>query len=121
MKEKIGIFWVIEETVYAFLEEVGKGENAYVAETGIVDSAYAHFCIWEKELSAKYPCADFATFPRGRVVYDTRKHAFILYVDECITNGEIKKICSVFNLKNPQIAYDEHYTCDQCIGDKELF
>lgn len=121
MEEKVGIFWVIDGEVYAYVEEIPAERSAYTATTGIVDSTYAHFSIWEKDLGNKFPVADFATYPRGRVVYDIREKVAILYVDECITNGEIAQICAKFALKNPKIAYDEHYTCDQCIVEKELF
>ncbi len=121
MKEKIGIFWVIGGEVYAYTEEISVENNAYTRMTGIIDSRYAHFDVWDKDMENKFPGADFATYPRGRVVYDIREKVAILYVDECITNGEIAKICAKFALKNPKIAYDEHYTCDQCIMDKELF
>ncbi len=122
MKEKIGIFWVIDGKVYAYQEEINEEAlTERTALTGIIDSNYAHFSTWEENLASVYPEADFASFPRGRVVYDTRQGQAVVYVDECITNGEIAKICAAFHLNNVRIDYDEHYTCDQCIGDKELF
>lgn len=120
----IGIFWVIKGKLFSFcqsFEEVMKRENARIDLTNIIDCSLSHFEVWEKELAKQYPNADFATYPRGRVVFDIATNKYFLYVDECITNAEITEIVKRFQLEKYEIAYDEHYTCDGCIDEKELF
>ena len=121
MKGYIGIFWVIEGRIYASKERVDEqaiSRDRRVMLTGILDSSFAHFEEWEKGLQYKYPQADFAVYPRGRVVYSVAEKQYILYLDECITNGEVQKIVQEFALPTYRIDYDEHYTCDGCLCEK---
>ena len=120
----IGIFWVIEGEVYASKEILTKKrilEDKRGAMTGIIDSNFSHFEEWEKGLQTKYPQADFAVYPRGRVVYSLQEQTFILFLDECITNAQVRKIVTLFGLSAYRIDYDEHYTCDGCIEEKGIF
>lgn len=121
---KVGIFWVIKGEIFAYtqsIEETLQKEQARVDMTGVVDSSFSHYKKWEETLSGKYPYADFATYPRGRVVFSLARREYIIYVDECITNGEIAKVVKKFDLDAYRIDYDEHYSCDNCIDKKDLF
>ena len=120
----VGIFWVIEGKVFCCCQEVNLAKEIAkerIKITNIIDSSLSHFEVWENTLARQYPNADFATYPRGRVVFDSSIGEYLLYVDECITNGEIVKIAKSFQIEKYQIAYDEHYTCDGCIDEKEMF
>ena len=124
MESCIGIFWVIEDEVFARKEILSKKrilEDKRGALTGIIDSKFSHFEEWEKSLQTKYPQADFAVYPRGRVVYSLKEKTFILFLDECITNAQVRKIATLFALFAYRIDYDEHYTCDGCIEEKGIF
>lgn len=120
----VGIFWVIEGKLYSYsqqIESLTEEEWNRVQLTGVIDSNLSHYDCWDRELARRYPKADFATFPRGRVVFDIIEDRHIVYVDECVTNGEIAEVVKRFEIKEYQIDYDEHYTCDACIKDKGLF
>jgi hypothetical protein len=116
----VGIFWVIRGKVYYKLQE--KDENAIKNITNKIDSDYGHFYEWDGLCGKLYPHADFATFPRGRVLYDMKERTHIVYRDECITEEELKKVIEAFNLKEYKTLTDEHYSCDKCIKRKgDLF
>ena len=113
---KVGIFWVIRGKVYYKLQE--KDENAVNGITNKIDSDYGHFYEWDDLCGRFFPNADFATFPRGRILYDSKESRHIVYIDECITKDELKKIIELFSLSDYQILTDEHYSCDKCIKRK---
>ena len=113
---KVGIFWVIRGKLYYKLQE--KDESAINKITNKIDSDFGHFYEWDGLCGKLYPRADFATFPRGRVLYDMKEMRHIVYRDECITDEELKKIVEAFNLNEYQVLTDEHYSCDKCIKRK---
>lgn len=112
----VGIFWVIRGKVYYKLQL--KEEHAVNRITTKIDSDYGHFYEWDGLCGKRYPHADFATFPRGRVLYDMKEMRHIVYRDECITDEELKKVIEAFNLNKYQVLTDEHYSCDKCIKRK---
>lgn len=112
----VGIFWVIRGKVYYKLQE--KEKHAVNRNTNKIDSDFGHFYEWDDLCGKLYPHADFATFPRGRVLYDMKERTHIVYRDECITEEELKKVIAAFNLKEYKTLTDEHYSCDKCIKRK---
>ena len=125
MKIKVGIFWVIKGNVYSKIQENDleneRKENSAII-TGFIDSDFGHFREWDLLCANRYPNADFATFPRGRVMFDIKRNEHVIYADECITDNEIEKIVEIFNLLKYRKEKDEHYTCDKCIKRKgDLF
>ena len=117
---RVGIFWVIRGKVYYKLQE--KDESVIKNITNKIDSDFGHFYEWDDLCGKLYPRADFATFSRGRVLYDTKEARHIVYRDECITEEELKKVIAAFNLSVYQVLTDEHYSCDKCIKRKgDLF
>ncbi len=121
---KVGIFWVIEGEIFAYVQSIEAAlqkERFRAKRTGVVDSSFAHYKKWDEDLSKEYPYADFATYPRGRVVFNVERKEYIIYVDECITNGEVARIVKKFDLDTYRIDYDEHCSCDSCIDKKDLF
>ena len=83
--------------------------------TGRIDSDYGHFAVWDLLCANSYPDADFATFPRGRVLFDIKNGEHILYADRCITDDKIKEIATLFYADKYRVERDEHYACDQCL------
>ena len=120
----VGIFWCIYGAVYSQKQEkaIEQEKNSVRTQfTGIIDSDYGHFEAWDKLCGKGYPRADFATYPRGRVVYDLKKGEHILYADECVTENEIKEIAGIFKADEYRVCRDEHYACDKCVRKKRLF
>ena len=109
---KVGIFWVINSKTYCKFQY--KREQMPSQKENIIDSSYSHFNEWDNLCSRACKNADFATFPRGRVMYDVKNNEHIVYVDECITCGELKRVVQLFEISKYRIAFDEHYTCDRC-------
>lgn len=113
---KVGIFWAIGGKVYPYIEEretnkLGTREKL----SGKIDSDYEHFTAWDFDLAKKFPTADFATFLRGRVMFDIKENRHIIYADRCITDKELKCVENLFQTINAKICGDEHYACDKCI------
>ena len=112
-KETVGIFWVIKGQVYYKKQEK---EINNCKNHNIMNSDYGHFNEWDNLCGNKFTNADFATYPRGRVLYDIAYKTSVVYVDKCITPKEILKIVEIFALSNYVIKYDEHYSCDKCVN-----
>ena len=120
----VGIFWVIYHQLYAAKQEVDEKQvkdHKRTQLTGIMDSDYGHFDVWDQLCGKMYPRADFATYPRGRVVYDIKNAEHIIYVDECIIEKEIKGIATTFCAEKYRVEHDEHYACDKCLRKKGFF
>ncbi len=112
----VGIFWVIHGKAYYKLQE--KYESAVNKITNKIDSDFGHFYEWDNLCGRLYPQADFATFPRGRILYDMKERKHIVYRDECIADKELKMVIDAFKLSEYQVLTDEHYSCDKCIKRK---
>lgn len=112
----VGIFWAIDGEVYAYFEtrETNKLTERE-KQSGRVDSDLEHFAAWDKELAKRFFDADFATFPRGRVMFDTNKNRHIIYADRCITVEQVVRVKGLFQTINAQVCRDEHYRCDKCM------
>ena len=109
---KVGIFWVIEGRIWYKLQEKEK------IKEGKVDSDLSHYQEWYKGiLKLKYKNEDFASFPRGRVIYDSRTGEHIIYADKCISDYEIRKIAKYFEVEKYRVKRDLHYRCDSCLTD----
>ena len=113
---KVGIFWIIGGTVYPYIEDRETDKlNAREKLSGKMDSDLEHFTSWDKELVNRFPNADFATFPRGRVMFDTKQNVHLIYADKCINAEGIAHIKALFQTINAQVCRDEHYRCDKCV------
>jgi hypothetical protein len=100
-------FWYPKE---AFLEK----------KMGIVDCELSHYDFWRR-CENEYPNSDFATFPRGRIMFDLDKKENVVFYDECITKEQLEEILDLLQIKKYRVEYDEHYSCDNCVDKKELF
>lgn len=108
-----GIFWVVRGEIIA---------DKYILETEntkkeFMDFPFSHFDLWDKLSKKRFPYADFATFPRGRLLYCVREKRYYLYLDACITQSQTERLLLFFGLKKDEvcIARDEHYRCDRCL------
>lgn len=111
----VGIFWVIDGKLYLHRQKINKRE---LKEKGVVlaDSSLSHFKEWDLH-QKEYPYDDFATHPRGRVIYDVNRKDHIIYADKCVKTSEINKIVERCYINKYVIAYDEHYRCDNCLEE----
>ena len=113
------IFWVVNgrKIIYplwypkkAFLEK----------HSGRLDCELSHYDFWRR-CEKEYPNADFATFPRGRIMFDFDKKENVVFYDECIDKKQFDMILDLLQIKEYRVEYDEHYSCDNCVDKKELF
>lgn len=109
----VGIFWVVNKKLYLHREEISKRNDGELLDCE--DCSFSHICKWEFHKKA-HPVDDFATYPRGRIMYlKTGEH--IIYADECVEKAEIERIIKLCNIKKYIIVRDEHYRCDKCMED----
>ena len=120
MRVETGIFWVIRGEIVFDREsrEVGEGED-------FVNYSKSHFDMWEKlaagkKIKGRRVWGDFATFPRGRLLYDVRARRYVLYADKCVTPSDIRRIKKALGIerKRCEVRVDEHYSCDKCEEEK---
>ena len=106
-----GIFWVVQGEITTD-KYIYERENE---EKDFMDYPFSHFDKWDDLSKDRFPYADFATFPRGRLLYFVKEKRYYLYLDPCITQAQTDRLLSVFGLEKEQvrIAYDEHYRCDK--------
>ena len=79
------------------------------------DSDFGHYQVWD-EISAQNKelyIYEYEDISRGRIVYDQKQEAFIVYSNNDIINSdEAKKlIMKTFDLKKEEVLfqYDRHY------------
>jgi hypothetical protein len=113
------IFWVVNGRKIIFPFWYPKA-TFLEKKTGIVDCELSHYDFWRR-CEKEYPNADFATFPRGRIMFDLDKKENVVFYDECITKEQLNEILELLQIKKYRIEYDEHYSCDNCVDKKELF
>ena len=83
-----------------------------------VHRGYEHYTAWDEELAKKFSGADFATFPRGRVMFDIKESRHVVYADKCITDKKIELIEILCETISAIVCRDEHYRCDKCMKSK---
>lgn len=63
---------------------------------------------------------EYDEFPRGRVVYDTKRDGFVLYADSCVLkqNRYVDAVIEEFGLPkaNFETKTDLHYRCAECLA-----
>ena len=113
------IFWVANGRKIIFPIWYPK-ETFLEKKTGRIDCILSHYDFWRR-CENEYPNSDFATFPRGRIMFDLDKKENVIFYDECITKEQLNEILELLQIKKYRIEYDEHYSCDNCVDKKELF
>ena len=88
------------------------------SQKDFIDYPYSHFDMWDKLSRNRFLSADFATFPRGRLLYCVKEKRYYLYLDPCITKQQTDLLLSFYGLREDGvfITRDEHYRCDKCFG-----
>ena len=113
-KLAIGIYWIVEGTLFLHRQIIEKVKNVKR-----VDSDFAHFKEWdlhEKDCGN----ADFATYPRGRIMFDVTENQHVIFADKCVTEEQIERIVKLCYIKKYKIEYDEHYRCDKCLDNGDI-
>lgn len=110
---KTGIFWFVCGEMIADRYDYDIQD---FAQKDFIDYPYSHFDMWDKLSKNRWTYADFATFPRGRLLYCVKEGRYYLYLDRCITEQQTDLLLSFYNLGKDEvyIARDEHYSCDKC-------
>lgn len=120
----VGIFWVIYGKLYYKKEKKDIAMESIRPRsllTGIIDSDFGHFTEWDELCGRLFPRADFATYPRGRVVFGIKTNKYIIYADECVLKTQVEEIAKLFEIGLYEVRRDEHYACDKCVKRKRLF
>ena len=113
MMIKTGIFWFVRgEMIADRCDYIFDEQN----QSDFIDYPYSHFDMWDKLSNNQFPYADFATYPRGRLLFDVKNGQYLLYLDRCITDVETKKLIQFYDLEKDGyiLSRDEHYSCDMC-------
>jgi len=110
-KGRIGIFFVIGKKVLVKTQSV----DSVLPAGGFCDSDFGHEMYFAEELSAKYYMrfTDYTQIPRGRVMYETGKDRFIVYLDKTLNRPVMRaQIINIFQLAGANVIfkYDLHYT-----------
>jgi len=107
-----GIFWVVNGEIIADKKIALIGAN----NNGWIDYPYSHLRKWGVLSKRRFPNADFATFPRGRLLFNIKENGYVLYADKCIADKEVFTLKKYFGIEcEPvRIANDEHYICGKC-------
>lgn len=103
----VGIFFCCREKLEVFSLSLEQAEHY----GDFLIYPYSHDEIWEKHLRSKYG-RDYAFYPRGRIMYNTKEKQFWIYSDRCIPRCEIEKMAQ--ELSEYIIKEDEHYVCHNC-------
>ena len=116
MTIKTGIFWFVRGEMIADRYDY---DTKDFSQKDFIDYPYSHFDRWDELSRNRFTYADFATYPRGRLLFDVKRGKYLLYLDHCITAQEIKQLVVFFELeKEPyELSYEEHYSCDKCFSN----
>lgn len=134
---KVGIYWQIDDELLCNKEVVEIKESTFEIfddngkciqtveykkdNVSRISSTFGHDSIWEKFYTRKYKNADYATHPRGRVLYDLQNNRHIIFADKCVTQDNILKLVEAFEIGGSEytVERDFHYMCDKCVADYE--
>lgn len=113
----IGIFWFYKDTVFGELSSI---ENGFQGVPGLIDAHATHVKSWEENQSFSriFPELihyDYENIPRGRVLYQTRKGKFLVYLDRCLMTADRKVLIAEFfgfTVAQADWKTDLHYTTD---------
>lgn len=113
----VGLFFYINSTslsYHGFLCHTLDDDKAEVYGDMLTDP-YGHSDLFDSTFADSG--REYYDFPRGRVVYDTVKKEYVIYIDHCL--NKTNKIISIKKLfcieeKNCRIDFDDHYVCKRC-------
>lgn len=70
----------------------------------------SHDQVWQREYSGRY-YGDFATYPRGRIIYRKTDQTFLVYHDPTIPTKVLQELCAQLGDGRYEYQCDEHYRC----------
>lgn len=115
---KVGIFYFIDGHWLVDAVPVTRGDiYGDAIEHG------SHYDFWEcfvprTAWERKFKLRAYDAYPRGRVVYLTKKKTLVIYADACFNSNQIKRVAEHFGVRKARSTRDEHYQCATC---NELF
>jgi len=114
----VGIFWLYRGEILARICSVDDGLD----DEQFVNSPFDHVNTWpaiqqrERTRLPELSALEYQEVPRGRILYDKRRSAFLCYLDRATDSPATRAvITAAFALAGQQmsIRYDDHYTTDQ--------
>lgn len=114
---QVGIFWVVNGRLILDGTPLDKAEpwdNRYLNDPRSHQKRWEHY----KAVRLVPVRADWAHFPRGRVIYDQLTNRFQIYADLCILNDPEMMARIEKELKLPPdtpASGDDHYRCSICM------
>lgn len=130
LKPFIGIFWGITERGHSLL----LCDKVPLIQGELYGDAITwgeHYNFWQGLRSKKLPhtwtqvpvWSEYDEWPRGRVIYQTKKEQFIVYADQkLLTETARQAIMKAFSLPTPDTYYypDNHYKSVRIIPDLKV-
>ena len=112
----VGVFWSISGKVLIDSTPVSEGE----VYGNHLTHASSHIDVWEHlQQFGKAPLdSEYEEFPRGRVVFDTKKSEFTMLADTCILKDKSLVAHIIEELRLPtytKVGGDSHYRCFDCL------
>ncbi len=109
-EENNGIFWVIDDELYAFpfYDELPTSQTSGISNSGLT---FNHRRLWEDVAPRKYKNKPFDYFPRGRVEFKSDGTP-VIYMSPDIDESYVRDIKREFGLRQePVVNYDHsrHY------------
>ncbi|MBU2872133.1 hypothetical protein [Colwellia sp. E2M01] len=110
----VGIFWYVNDTLIFKTKQINKLQQD---ELGLIDSTFTHIEEWETnhiylKFAQRLQGTEYQIYPRGRVIYNSLKNQFYIYLDKTIFNKPItEKIINAFELRKHKVKWfqDPHY------------
>lgn len=114
---QLAVFWYIPET------------NTFVGDRGdISEGTYSgNFCELNYNHSERWamwkgayrvPDVEYDHYPRGRIIFNSKTHKYVVACDPCIVDKEKFKraVCHEYGLDRNKVVWeiDEDYDCNEC-------
>ena len=117
LEPRVGIFWLYGRRLIADSTPLSKAEPY---GDGLTHPT-SHIDFWSalQELGAVPADVEYDEPPRGRISYDKRRAAVLLYADRCIIGdpAALKAITTTFHLpQDIRPQPDAHYRCAKCMS-----
>lgn len=108
---KVGIFWAVPNTWeggWDFYEVIKSYELSAANSLGFIDYPYSHYEKWD-DVRSNSQTPDCYHYPRGRVLYDTKKNRHRIFADECLDEYDLQDLVELFEIEDFELCRDEHY------------
>ena len=117
---KVGIFYFINDGILFDAVPAVNGEPY-----GEAVQHGSHYEFWDSlgpktSTEKKFKSRVYDAYPRGRVVYFSKRNTYRIYNDICINfSVDIPFVMDTFGLKDVEVEfeYEEYYQCSKCNPD----